>query len=477
MDRRAFFSDMTTPQTIRTPLTALPLRVTERKWLLAIIDLILLNGALLAAIMLRTDLLPHWSALISYVKWYVTLSLIWFGFAHIFDLYNLARASSSSAIFRATLFATIITALAYSFVPWFTPPLTNRTQILFFVLFSIIALLSWRLIYAQGIRHPVFQQRALIITNTDLYQEEMTTLMSAEKASHANPFRGTGYQIVGIINEEKNHAHLHTIAQQAQADELILALTPQKLSSPLMEGLLDCREKNIPIHTIDTIYERLTSRVSLSDMGEEIMRLTSSADDGASRINNLFKRLLDLTISAIGLIVLFLLIPLVALINRLTSRGPLFYTQERVGKGGKPFLMYKFRSMITQAEANGEARWAEKNDPRTTPIGRWLRTTHLDELPQLINILRGEMSLVGPRPERPAFVQTLSQQLPFYRARHAMLPGVTGWAQIHQNYSDSIEGTREKLEYDLYYIKHASPLLDTIILLRTIAKVFGLQGR
>jgi lipopolysaccharide/colanic/teichoic acid biosynthesis glycosyltransferase len=167
----------------------------------------------------------------------------------------------------------------------------------------------------------------------------------------------------------------------------------------------------------------------------------------------------------------------VALGNALTSPGPLFFRQRRLGRGGRPFSVMKFRSMVDDAESASGAIWAQPGDERVTRIGRLMRLTHVDELPQAINVLRGEMSWVGPRPERPEFVAELSKTIPFYRARHSLRPGVTGWAQIHQNYGDSVERAREKLQYDLYYIKHAGPALDGLIVLRTVAKVLTLQGR
>jgi lipopolysaccharide/colanic/teichoic acid biosynthesis glycosyltransferase len=169
--------------------------------------------------------------------------------------------------------------------------------------------------------------------------------------------------------------------------------------------------------------------------------------------------------------------PAVWLGNRLWSPGPLFFCQKRVGRGGRPFTVIKYRSMVPDAEQECGAVWASEGDNRVTVFGSFLRKSHLDELPQVINVLRGEMSLVGPRPERPEFVGQLSELIPFYRARHCLRPGITGWAQIHQNYGDSIEGAKEKLEYDLYYTKHAGPMLDAIIILRTISKVLGLRGR
>jgi lipopolysaccharide/colanic/teichoic acid biosynthesis glycosyltransferase len=187
--------------------------------------------------------------------------------------------------------------------------------------------------------------------------------------------------------------------------------------------------------------------------------------------------MLDLFAGMIGLTILALLAPCIAVANAIWSRGPLFYRQTRVGKGGKPFHVYKFRSMIPAAEKGCGAVWASEDDDRVTPVGRILRRTRLDELPQIINVLKGEMSLVGPRPERPEFVADLVKQVPFYQARHAVRPGITGWAQVRHDYGSSVEDALVKLQYDLYYIKNQSLYLELSILVKTAAVMLGLRGR
>jgi exopolysaccharide biosynthesis polyprenyl glycosylphosphotransferase len=190
----------------------------------------------------------------------------------------------------------------------------------------------------------------------------------------------------------------------------------------------------------------------------------------------LMKRGFDVVFSVSGLIVFAPIMALIAIAIRLDSKGPVLYRQPRIGRGGRIFEVLKFRSMRCDAEAQG-AQWARKQDPRATRVGRWLRKFHLDELPQFVNVLRGEMSFVGPRPERPVFVHKLRAQIPFYDARHAILPGVTGWAQIQYEYADSVEGAIRKLEYDLFYMKSQSILFDTVIVLRTIKAVLFGKGR
>jgi lipopolysaccharide/colanic/teichoic acid biosynthesis glycosyltransferase len=189
------------------------------------------------------------------------------------------------------------------------------------------------------------------------------------------------------------------------------------------------------------------------------------------------KRLLDLIGATLGVAALIVLSPFIALAIVIDSGAPVFYRQRRVGRGGSLFTVTKFRTMKTDAERPGEARWADSDDPRTTRVGRWLRRTRLDELPQFVNILRGEMSLVGPRPERSEFIASLQSAIPFYRARLMVPPGLTGWAQVNLPYGDSVDAARAKLEYDLYYVKHRSVAFDLAIMLRTFGIVARLGGR
>jgi exopolysaccharide biosynthesis polyprenyl glycosylphosphotransferase len=188
------------------------------------------------------------------------------------------------------------------------------------------------------------------------------------------------------------------------------------------------------------------------------------------------KRTLDIVVSALGLIVLSPVMAMVALAIRVTSPGPAVYQQQRVGKDGRLFTIYKFRSMCADAEAQTGAVWARVGDPRVTPVGRFLRRTRLDELPQLWNVLRGHMSFVGPRPERPEFVDDLGTKIPFYGQRHAVRPGVTGWAQVRHRYGNTIEDSLEKLQYDLFYIKHLSIAFDLFVILETMKTVITRRG-
>jgi lipopolysaccharide/colanic/teichoic acid biosynthesis glycosyltransferase len=225
------------------------------------------------------------------------------------------------------------------------------------------------------------------------------------------------------------------------------------------------------------LYEELLDRVPIEHLDANWI-LRSFVDD--ARVSGFYvlgKRLMDILGGLFGMLILLLFLPFVSLATLLDSGWPIFYSQSRLGRGGRPYNIIKFRTMIQNAEADGRPQWAKEDDERATRIGRFLRKTHIDEIPQFINVLRGEMSLVGPRSERPELVQHFQKHVPFYRARLLVKPGITGWAQVNFGYASTIDETKIKLEYDLYYIKHRNLLMDIIILLRTPWTIFGFRGR
>jgi lipopolysaccharide/colanic/teichoic acid biosynthesis glycosyltransferase len=225
------------------------------------------------------------------------------------------------------------------------------------------------------------------------------------------------------------------------------------------------------------LYERLTGRLLVEHAGRDLDLIVPVPDSTLKHFFRAGKRIVDLIAGVCGLLVLALLAPFIALANAIWSPGPLFYRQLRVGKGGKPFYIYKLRSMIPAAEENCGAVWSSENDHRITPVGKLLRKSRLDEFPQFLNVLKGDMSLVGPRPERPEFIAELVKEVPFYQARHAVKPGVTGWAQVRYRYGCSLQDSLVKLEYDLYYIRHQGLYLELSILVKTLAVMLGLKGR
>jgi exopolysaccharide biosynthesis polyprenyl glycosylphosphotransferase len=225
-----------------------------------------------------------------------------------------------------------------------------------------------------------------------------------------------------------------------------------------------------------TLYEELAQEIPLDYINDEWLFL-ASLNNSRIHIRRL-KRLTDVLVSLIGMLLSAPLAGLAVLLVKLTSRGPALYQQERLGRDSVPFMLMKFRTMIADAESQTGPVWAAENDPRITLVGKWLRKTRIDEIPQLINVLRGEMSLVGPRPERAIFIQKLSEKIPFYAERLLVPPGITGWAQVMAPYAASVEDTRRKLQYDLYYIKHMSFFLDFFIFLKTVkTMLFGRERK
>ncbi len=253
------------------------------------------------------------------------------------------------------------------------------------------------------------------------------------------------------------------------ASEVVLALEERRNALPL-EDLLRAKTTGVRVHEFATFIERETGRLDLRSLNPSWL-IFSDGFSGSRRVSAVSKRLFDVVFSLILLIVTAPVVALAALAVKLETRGPAFYRQKRVGLYGELFDCIKIRSMRTDAEVGGKAVWAKQNDPRVTRVGNFLRKTRIDELPQAWSVLKGEMSFVGPRPERPQFVADLEARLPYYAERHVVKPGITGWAQINYPYGASVEDAREKLEYDLYYAKNYTPFLDLLILMQTLRVV------
>ena len=266
-------------------------------------------------------------------------------------------------------------------------------------------------------------------------------------------------------------AHLRKVVAALKPQRIIVGMTERRGRLPVHD-LLELRFSGIHIEDAQTAYETVFSRVSVRDLRPS--QLIFMTDLGPRPQSEFWQSVYSFALALVGFLIAAPVMLLVALLVRLTSRGPVLYRQVRAGKNGVNFTLFKFRSMYQDAEAISGAVWASKNDPRVTPLGRWLRRLRIDELPQLMNVLRGEMVIVGPRPERPEFVKVLVEQIPYYHQRLAVKPGITGWAQINHKYGDTLEDTLLKLEYDLYYIKNLNLTLDLYIMFQT-AKVMLLS--
>jgi sugar transferase (PEP-CTERM system associated) len=356
------------------------------------------------------------------------------------------------------------------------------------------AITFWRsnLFYAMGIAAvSLIAIRILLgkMLGSHVFKRRVVVLGAGPRAARLKALQqqpGSAFVVVGYVSmSEANRVIPEAIARDAiynladhvvllNASEVVLALEERRNALPLKD-LLRIKTTGVHVNDISTFLERETGRVDLQSVNPSWLIFSDGFSSGRM-LSGVFKRMFDITASLLLLLLAGPVILLTALAVKLESKGPAFYRQRRVGLYGVGFDCLKLRSMRQDAEVNGQAVWAEKDDPRITRIGRFIRKVRIDELPQCWSVLKGEMSFVGPRPERPQFVEDLEQQLPYYAERHMVKPGITGWAQINYPYGASIEDSRQKLEYDLYYAKNYSPFLDLLILLQTIRVVLWPEG-
>lgn len=272
----------------------------------------------------------------------------------------------------------------------------------------------------------------------------------------------------------KDSASLTEAALKHNVDEIVVALSERRGGSMPLRQLLDCKLSGVRVVDIATHFEKTLAQINIKHVNAGWLVFGDGFSQGMFRAA--IKRVSDVVFATLILAVTWPVMIITALAIRIESRGPVLYRQERVGLNGVPFKVIKFRSMRTDAEKDGKPRWATKNDDRVTRVGRFIRKVRIDELPQLFNVLWGEMSMVGPRPERPFFVDELISKIPYYAVRHSVKPGVTGWAQVRYEYGSTIEDSVEKLQYDLYYVKNHSLFLDLLIMLETVAVVLTGKG-
>jgi sugar transferase (PEP-CTERM system associated) len=341
-----------------------------------------------------------------------------------------------------------------------------------------IILNAWRLLYGILIQSATSRTGAIVLGAGEAGKAVYQLLQA--------PF--SPYEVKGFLDDDPallgkpagspavlgRLDQLQEVARQIGAEAAILAV-PRNRPVWLTRKILEARMVGMEIIETASVYERLIGRIPVQYIEDQWLLYASGFNILVRDYIQKIKRLADFMAATTLLFVSAPLMAVTALAIRLDSPGPVFYHQERVGKGGRTYTVYKFRSMCIDAEQD-RAEWAQKRDPRVTRVGRWMRLFRIDELPQIWNVFTGEMSLVGPRPERPEFVKELESQTPYYNVRHTVRPGITGWAQVKYPYSASLEDSLRKLEYDLYYIKNMSLLLDIRILLKTVGVVLSAQG-
>jgi sugar transferase (PEP-CTERM system associated) len=392
------------------------------------------------------------------------------------DLYNLRRLTDRRETFvriaQALGVASLLVAATYY---WFPSMVVGRGVVAISAAFVVPLVIGWRLAFVWISRKMGPRERLLLVGTSaaavtlarELYERrhdlgvEIVGFVDPDPAKVGAPVLNPG--VIGTV------ADIPAIVRSRGVDRVVVSLGDARGRLP-MDQLLTMKMEGVTFDHLASVYEEYTGKIAVENLRPSWFIFSEGFSKGRALMTS--KRLLDVCCATLGLLIGLPMMAFVALAVRLTSPGPVLYHQQRVGRFGRLFLVHKFRTMRVNAEAETGPVWAAKaGDPRVTPVGAFLRRTRLDEMPQLWNVLVGEMSFVGPRPERPEFVAGLTQQVPYYEQRHCVRPGITGWAQVRYTYGASVEDALEKLQYDLFYIKHLSIPLDLLVIVQTIKTV------
>ena len=446
------------------------------KTILLLGDVVLMYSALILTLALRywdfTFLPGPWTRI--FLIQFSVIYLFWLLILFVFDFYEISYVRKVFDFFRnLALFALFATGFGIAYF-YLQPQLAIAPKTILFLHILIFSLLfcGWRYLFSHILKLKNLKEKIIIVGEKKEIKEILPKI--PEK----------GYEIVGFFNTQtgQNNSFLDTarhgiisevsklkqIIKKERVD-LVVFTSEFYRDKKLIQQFFSKLPFNLNYINFIDFYETLTQK-ALIDTIDEIWFLENIFKK-QDKINEILKRSFDIVFSLLGILIIMILFPFIASIIKLSSSGPIFYIQKRVGKDGKIFTLYKFRTMIVGAEKNGP-QWTVENDSQIIRFGKFLRATHLDELPQFYNILKGDISFVGPRPERPEFVSLLKKQIPYYEIRHSIKPGLTGWAQIKYRYGASVEESKEKLKYELYYIKNQSFIFDVAILLKTIQLIF-----
>jgi len=461
------------------------LRSQERRFILLIGDFTMSTVALVTALWVwaQTDqwLSFSFQFLIERTPtWFYILPFVWIFLLS--EIYDIRRASRRRDTVQGVGFAAAVSIGLYLILFFVSEPnALPRRGVAVFILVSSALTLLWRLFYIKIFTAPLFMRRVLIIGAG----RAGSAFVKVIREMWPLPFF-----ITGLIDDDPDKigceifgypvlggsTQLLQIIQQSNISDLIFAISGE-MKPEMLSVLLEATEQGIEVNTMPVVYEDLLGRVPILYLHSDWILRSFTDHAQVSGVYEFVKRLIDLLGGLIGCIFTILTFPLISLMIYFDSGGPVLYKQKRLGKNGEKHIIYKYRTMIKDAEKDGKAIPAVENDQRVTRVGRILRKSHLDEFPQFINVLRGEMSMVGPRAERLELVEELQTKVPFYRARLLVKPGMTGWAQVNFGYASTVEDTTIKLEYDLYYIKHRNILLDFSIIIRTVGAVIGFKGQ
>lgn len=454
--------------------------VSERKILLRIMDLIMVFfGVYGLGLFLEFEyVLVNLENIIPLVLlgFYITV------FGTIFELYDLQKASRLDTTFRNLVLTVSTVVLFYLLTPVLSPFLPEeRIQIIYLYFAVITSIILWRVVYIYLIETPRFYKRVLLVGEVS----NIGGLVSALDKTDPN------YKIIGFVNSEVSTPEsikfkglkefnakdfLDVIEKEKISEVLVASFNTESMISEVYHNLMLLLERGFKIREYTQVYEELLHRVPIQFVGKDFYKYFPFSRSNENKLYMFFQRAFDIIFAIIGLMLGLLLLPLILIGNLIANKGPLFYSQERIGENGKTFNILKLRTMIINAEKDG-VKWATKGDKRITVFGRFLRKSRLDEIPQFYNVLKGEMSVIGPRPERPFFVNELSRIIPFYETRHIIKPGLTGWAQVNTRYGSTIDDSLTKLQYDLYYIKHRSVFLDLNIFIKTLSTILYYRGQ
>jgi sugar transferase (PEP-CTERM system associated) len=397
---------------------------------------------------------------------------------YLHDLYSQIQVKSRVVLIQQLCLVMGAAFLAQSLIAYLNASLRVPIRVMLVgSAIAVVAIFCWRLLFSAFAFQLVGRDRLLLVGGSPLLEDIAQYIVDTpesglEIAGYLDDRHAPGAQLPGgrLLGDM---SALRDVVRTTQPHRIVVGMFERRNRMPVGE-LLELRFAGNVIEEAANTYERVCGRVCLKEIRPS--QLIFSGELGPRPQNLFYQRVTNISVAVVGLVLAFPFILLTALAVRLSSQGAVLYRQTRVGLDGALFTLYKFRSMRADAELATGAVWAQKDDPRVTLVGRIIRRIRFDEFPQLFNVLRGEMSMVGPRPERPEFVRALNEQIPYYRQRHCVRPGITGWAQISYKYGDTLQDTITKLEYDLYYIKNMSATLDTYIIFHTLKAMLLSRG-
>jgi len=450
--------------------------ISERKILLRLVDVffVLLTLYFISEFF-RFD---YFAVRVDNFYWTIVLAIYLNLVGTVFEMYNLQVASNRFQVTKSIILTTSITTLFYLLTPFYTPVLpSNRLQIILFFLSILFALVVWRNLYIVFLASNRFIKRVVFIGSSKKVEALVFELSIGNPHYLVNGFVATDERKTATLLPEISLSELESYVKEHAISEIVVANGSRKtMDVALYDLLLKLLENGVVIRQYDDVYESGTYRLPIHFDDKELYKFFPFSRSNQNKLYQLYTRIFDVVFAIIGLLSLVVILPFVFLFNLIWNKGPLFYKQERVGRNGIPFKIVKLRTMVVNAEQNG-AVFASTNDSRITTFGKLLRKSRLDEVPQFINVLKGEMALIGPRPERPVFVEKIAASIPMYQTRHVIKPGLTGWAQVNYSYGENLEDSLMKLRYDLYYIKHRSLFLDINIIVKTLSTVLFFRGQ